>query len=103
MSRQERTTADVASLPLSGREGRKISPSSLLGSLVGLIISLTSDRLIGENTNLIFYIQEPQRDETRGQVEYLRLTCHTELGNEFGAWPSKGRRVIPRTMRRTDR
>lgn len=39
-------------------KGGKRLPSSLLGSLTGLKIKLTRDRLTGEKQNLISYIQE---------------------------------------------
>lgn len=39
-------------------KGGKGLPSSLLGSLAGLKIQLTQDRLTGEKQNLVSYIQE---------------------------------------------
>lgn len=33
---------------------------------------------------------EPQRQETQGQVEHLKLVCHPELRNGTGAWGFKG-------------
>lgn len=49
---------------------------SLLGSLAGLKIELTQDRLTGEKTSLILYLGNTTKCETRRQVRPLKLVCH---------------------------
>lgn len=63
----------------------------LAGSLIGLIIKLIEDRLIGENHIRLCAYRRPHKDnETKGQVGQLRLIYYFDLRNRIRTWSFKG-------------
>ena len=88
----------------------KLFLSSLLGSLAGLIVKLTQNRLTRGKQILISFVQDPQRYDVetpkiempRHSVGQLRFLCHPELRRRgfVGSGASKGKGAIHRKMGR---